>query len=167
MGGPMKKSAEKQIKGLFTKYSIPPLEVIIPVLQEAKRGEQELTNQVYNAYVNIAKGMRKIMGLKQNDMKTLAKIWEIAISFEGAKFQPVELTESKFSFSITDCPMLHVGKDISLEVKSKFCDLVCTGGSRALMDTILAPRKAVCAWNKKLIRGAGRCTVVFEFANAN
>lgn len=162
----MKESTEKQLKTLFSTHPIPPLDVIIPILQEAGRGEQELTAQIYDVYANIAQGIREIMGLKGNDMKTLAKVWEIAISFWGAKFQPIELTENKFSFSMSDCPMLHVGKDVKRDVKSKFCDLICTGGSKALMDTILAPHKGTCTWSKALIRGAGKCTVVFELAKA-
>jgi hypothetical protein len=158
----MEESVEKQLKALFSRCSIPPLNVIIPILQKTGRGEQELTAHVYDAYVNIAKGLREIMAYNDNDMKTLAKVWEMAIGFEGSRFMPIELSESRFSFSISDCPMLHVGKDIRFEVKSKFCDLVCTGGSRGLMDTVLAPSKGACTWNKALIKGEGKCTVVFE-----
>jgi len=163
----MEKSVETQIRALFSKHSIPPLDVIIPILQKTGRGEEELTAQVYDAYVNVAKGMREIMGYRDNNMKTLAKVWEIAISFEGGRFMPLELTESKFSFSMSDCPMLHVGKDVRYEVKSKFCDLICTGGSRGLMDTVLAPSTGMCTWNKALIKGEGKCTVVFEVVRAS
>jgi len=147
----MKGSTEKQIRALFSKHSVPPLEVIIPILQKTGRGEQELKALVYTAYVNVANGLREIMELKDNNMTTLAKVWEITSSFEGAKCEPIELTEYTFSFSISDCPMLHVGKDISFEVRSKFCDLVCTGGSTALMDTVLASNKGTCTWDKALI----------------
>lgn len=162
----MEKSVEKRIRALFSKQSIPPLEIIIPILQKTGRGEQELTAQVYNTYVNVAQGMREIMGYKDNSMKTLAKVWEMAVGFEGGRILPIELTESKFSFSMADCPMLHVGKDVSFEVKSKFCDLVCTGGSRGLMDSVLAPSSGTCSWNKALIKGEGKCTVVFEVVRA-
>ena len=162
----MKKTAEKQIRALFAEHSIPPMEVIIPILEKTGRGEQELTAQLYNTYTDLAMGIREILELKDNNMKTLAKVWEIVLGFEGSKFEPIELTESKWSFSIPDCPMLHVGKDVSLNVKSKFCDLICTAGSRALMDTVLSPHKGNCTWNKALIRGAGKCTVVFELVRA-
>jgi hypothetical protein len=162
----MEKSIETQIRALFAKLSIPPLDIIIPILQKTGRGEKELTAQVYETYVNLAKRMREIMGYSDNSMKTLAKVWEMAISFEGGRFVPHELTESKFSFSMSDCPMLHVGKDISFEVKSKFCDLICTAGSRGLMDTVLAPSSGRCNWNKALIKGEGKCTVVFEVVGA-
>jgi len=162
----MKKTAEKQIRMLIAEHSIPPLEVIIPILEKTGRGEQELTAQLYNTYSGLTKGIREILGLKEKNMKTLAKVWEIVLGFEGSKFEPVELTESRFSFSIPDCPMLHVGKGVNLNVKSKFCDLICTAGSRALMDTVLSPHKGNCTWNKALIRGAGKCTVVFELVKA-
>lgn len=158
----MKKTAEKQIEVLFAKHSAPPLEVIIPILQNAGRGEQELTAQVYDTYANLASGIKEILGLKEENMKTLAKVWALLTSFEGTKIQPGELTESRYSFSITDCPMLHVGKDVSSTVKCKFCDLICAGGSKALMDTILSPKKGTCTWNKALIEGKGKCTLVFE-----
>jgi hypothetical protein len=106
------------------------------------------------------------MKLKRNDMKTLARVWEISTASEGMKMQPLELSESRYSFSITDCPMIHVGKNVSTNVKGKFCDIVCTAGSRALMDTILAPQKGVCGWSKTLIKGTGKCTVTFELVKA-
>jgi len=161
----MKKTAEERIKILFTKHSIPPLEVIIPILEEAGRGEQELTAQVYDTYASLAMGIKEILGLQGNNMKTLAKVWEIIASFGGEKIEPIELSESRFSYSIKDCE-LHVGKSVSSNVKSKFCDLICTGGSRALIDTVLGPRRGTCTWNKALIKGVGKCTIVFEIVNA-
>jgi len=158
----VEKTAEKQIKDLLTKHSIPPLEVIIPILEKAGRGEHELMAQIYETYTSLANSTREILGLKDKNMKTLAKVWEILISFEGARIQPVELTESRYSFSMTDCPMMHVGRDVSLNVKSKFCDLICTGGSKALIDAVLGPHRGTCTWNKALIKGAGKCTLVFE-----
>lgn len=161
-GRTVKKTTEEQIKDLFAKHSLLPLEVIIPILEKTGRGEQELTAQVYDTNTSLIKGIKEILGLKDNDMKTLAKVWEIILSFERTKFQPIELTESRFSFSIPDCPMIHVGKDVSFDVKSKFCDLICTAGSKALMDTVLSPNRGTCTWNKALIKGKGKCTVVFE-----
>jgi hypothetical protein len=162
----MKKSAEERIKHLFAEQPYPPIDVIIPILEKAGRGEKELESQIYDIYCELAKGIKKIMNLKGNDMKTLARVWEISTASEGMKMQPLELSESRYSFSITDCPMIHVGKNVSSSVKSKFCDIVCTAGSRALMDTVLAPQKGVCAWSKTLIKGTGKCTVTFELVKA-
>jgi len=158
----VKKTAEEQIKVLFAKHSLPPLEVIIPILEKTGRGEQELTAQVYTTYSSLIKGIKEILGFKDNDMKTVAKVWEIVLGFDRTKFQPIELTESRFSFSVPDCPMIHVGKGVSFDVKGKFCDLICTAGSKALMDTILSPNQSTCTWNKALIKGANKCTVTFE-----
>ena len=80
----------------------------------------------------------------------------------GQKLEPIELSDSKYSFNLPDCPMLHVGKNVSFNVKSKFCDLICAGPSRALMDITLGPNKGICRWDKALIKGAGKCNVVFE-----
>ncbi|HVP41578.1 MAG TPA: hypothetical protein VMS95_06465 [Candidatus Krumholzibacteriaceae bacterium] len=158
----MRKSAEKRLKALFAEHSTPPLEVIIPILEKTGQGEQELTAQIYDTYAAVTKEIMKILGLKQKNMKTVAKVWEIVNSFEKQPFEPIELTESRFSFSIPDCPMVHVGKDISQKVRSKFCDLICAGGSKAIMDNVLGPDSGVCRWDKALIHGAGRCTLVFE-----
>lgn len=158
----MKKTAEKQIKDLLVRHPTPPLEVVIPILEKAGRGEQELTAQIYDTYTYLTQRIREILGLKGNDMKTLAKLWEVLTSLEGTKIQPIELTESRYSFSISDCPMVHVGKNVSLNVKSKFCDLICNGGSKALMDTVLGSGMGGCSWNKALIKGAGKCTLAFE-----
>jgi hypothetical protein len=95
-------------------------------------------------------------------MKTLAKVLEIYLSFGGAEFQPVELTESKFAIAISDCPMLHVGKNVGPNVKSKFCDLICASAARVIIDTMLGPNRGICSWDKALIRGAGKCTLAFE-----
>jgi hypothetical protein len=160
----MKKTSEKQLKTLFAEHNVPPLEVIIPILEKTGRGEQELTTQLYDTYAKLAKKLMKILDLKAKDMKTLAKIWEIALSFEKQPFEPIELTQSKFSFSVPDCPMVHVGKNVSAKVKSKFCDLICAAGAKALMDTVLGPGRGVCSWNKALIQGAGKCMVLFELA---
>jgi hypothetical protein len=158
----VKKTAEERIKALFAKHSTPPLEVILPIIEKAGRGEQELTAQIYDTYTSLSKGIKEILGLKDKNMKTLAKLWEILSSFEGTKIQPIELTESRYSFSIPDCPMPHVGKSVSFNVKSKFCDLICTGGGRAVMDVALGPHRGICTWDKALIKGKSKCTLVFE-----
>ena len=158
----MKETAENRIKALLARHPVPPLEVIIPILETAGRGEQELKAQYYSTYTSLAKEMKEVLGLKDKNMKTLAKVFEIVIGSEGQRFEPIELSESRFSLSISDCPMLHVGKNVSLSVKSKFCDLICTGGSKAMMDALLAPCRGTCTWDKALIRGAGKCTLVFE-----
>jgi len=158
----VKKTVEERIRALFAEHSIPPMEVVIPILEKTGRGEQELTAQVYNTYTSLAEGIKEILKLKDKNMKTLAKVYEMVYGISGEKFEPLELTDSKFSSHLSDCPLLYVGKDVSLGVKSKFCDLICTAGSKALMDTVLSPHKGNCTWDKALIRGAGKCTVVFE-----
>lgn len=160
----MKKTAEEQIRLLFAEHSPPPLEVIIPILRTTGRGEQELVAQFYDTYTSLVKGIKESLGLKDKNMKTLAKVGEIILSFEGRKFQPVELTKARFSVSLSDCPMCHVGKDVSLNVKDKFCDLICTGMAKAMMDTVLGLHRGTCTWEKALIRGARKCMLVFELA---
>lgn len=158
----MEGSVEKRLADLFSRYSMPPLDVIVPMLEERGRGEQELRATIYDAYIHIAEEMMRILALDENSMKSLAKVWEVATGFEGGRMVPIELTETRFSFSIPDCPMLHVGKRVGPDVKSRFCDIVCSNGSRALMDAVLSPSKGTCTWNKALIRGERKCTVVFE-----
>jgi hypothetical protein len=157
----VKKSVEEQIKTLLARHSFPPLEVIIPILEKAGRGEQELRDQLYETEVSITNGVREILNLKGRDMKTLAKIFEIICDFEGTKIEPVELSETRYSLSISDCPMLHVGKDVSTSVKSKFCDLCCSVGARAIAGTVLS-QEFTCSWDKKLIKGGGKCTTIVE-----
>jgi hypothetical protein len=158
----MKKTAENRIKDLFSRHSYPPMEVIIPILEKTGRGEQELARNLYDTYLELAKEIREILGLGDRNMKTLAKVWGIITSFEGINIQPIELNDSKYSFSVGDCPMLHVGKDVSFNIKDKFCDLICTSASKALMDILLSPNKATLTWNKALIKGTGKCTIAFE-----
>jgi len=158
----LKKTAEEQLRDLFARHSPPPLEVIIPILEQTGRGEQELVAQFYDTYTSLVERIQEILGLKDKNMKTLAKVGEIVLSFEGRKFQPIGLTEARFSVSLSDCPMCHVGKDVSLNVKGKFCDLICTGMAKAMMDTVLGPQRGTCTWEKALIRGARKCTLVFE-----
>ncbi len=157
----MKKTAENRIKYLFSKHAFPPVEVIIPILEKTGRGEQELSTQLYDTYAHLAAEIREILGLKDKNMKTLVKVWEIIAGFEGVDIQPIEKDDSRFSFSLADCPMLHVGKDIGLNVKSRFCDLICTSAARALLDTLLGSHRGTLTWNKALIRGASKCTITF------
>jgi hypothetical protein len=158
----LKKTAEEQIKALFAKYSIPPLEVIIPILEKSGRGEQQLTAQVYDTTTGLAEGIKEILDLKDKSMKALAKVEGVLLGSYGMKFEPIELSESRFSYSVPDCPMVHVGKDVSSKVKSKFCDLCCAGASKALMDSIFGQGRVSCTWDKSLIKGARKCKVVYE-----
>jgi len=165
VGRELKKTAEKQIRDLLKKHQYPPLQVIIPILEKSGRGEQELAVQISETDMAVIKGIKEILGLKDNNMKTLAKVMEIYLAFGGAEFQPVELTESKFAIAISDCPMLHVDKDVGLNVKSKFCDLICASGAKVIIDTLLGRKRGVCTWNKALIKGAGKCTLAFELVD--
>jgi len=158
----VKKNVEEQLKALFAGHPVPPIEVIIPILEKAGRGEQELTAQFYDTELSLAKGIKEIWGLRDRNMKVLAKVLEVINSWEGQRFEPIALTESRLSISISDCSMLHVGKNVSSNVKSKFCDLICNGGSKALMDVVLGQDKATCSWDKALIKGARNCRLVFE-----
>jgi hypothetical protein len=158
----MKKTSEEQIKALFARHSLPPLEVIIPILEKAGRGEQELTSYIYETYRSLAKEAREVLGLKERNMNSLAKLVGALWSFEGQKFEPVELHDSKMVLGVPDCPMMHVGEKVSFEMKSKFCDLLCTAGSKALMDAVYGKDEGSCTWNKSLIKGSGKCKVVFE-----
>ena len=160
----LKKTAEKQIRDLLKKHSYTPLEVIIPILEKSGRGEKELAAQVSEIDLSVIKGIKKILGLKDNSMKTLAKILEIYMAFAGAKFQPIELTESRFIFTLSDCPMLHVSKEVSKDVKSKFFDLICASAFN-VMDTVLGPKRIMCTWDKALIKGAGKCTLAFKLVS--
>jgi len=155
-------TTERRIRALFATHPEVPLEVVIPILEQAGRGEQEFEAQVYNTQTELSKGIMRILGLEDKSMRTVAKLVELKAGFYGKGFQPIELTDSKLSFSIPDCPMLHVGKDVSLNMKRKFCDAHCAGGSRAVMDAVLGPHRGTCTWDKALIRGAKKCTVMFE-----
>lgn len=158
----MRKSTEERLRALFAKHQFPPVDVVIHVLEKSGRGEQELTSQFYDTEVSLTKGIMQILDLKTRDMKTLVKVMEVVFLWEGQKFEPIELSESKFSYAVPDCPMLHVGKDISAEVKGKFCDLFCTAASQAMMDTVLGKEKGSCRWDKSLIKGAGNCRLLWE-----
>jgi hypothetical protein len=157
----VKKNVEGEIKALLARHSFPPLEVCIPILEKAGRGEQELAQQMYDTQVAITNGVREILNLKGNDMRTLARIFEIVCDFYGQKIEPIELSQTRFSLSISDCPMLHVGKDVNVSVKSKFCDLCCSSGAKATAGTVLNQEYS-CSWDKKLIKGGSKCTTVVE-----
>lgn len=158
----LKETAEEQIKALFAKYTFPPAELAIPILEKSGKGQQELAAQVYDTFKSLADGIKEILSLKERNMKALAKMLEAVLSFYGQRLEPIELSDSKFSYSVSDCPMCHVSRDVSSNVKSKFCDLYCTSGEKAFMDSVLGPNKAICTWNKALIKGIGKCTVTFE-----
>lgn len=154
-------SAQERLKELFSKYPIPPPEVVIPILEKAGLGERELTTQIYNRVSGQANGIKEILGLKGKDMRTLAKVWEILAGFNGQKLQSIMLDESRFTVSISECPMRHVGDDISISVKGKFCDLICTTATKALMDTIIGQGKLTCSLDKALIEGASKSRITY------
>ena len=166
MRGHMKKSKEERIKALLAKHSFPPLEIVIPILEKAGRGEKELTSQIYETDMSIANGLKEILELKDKNMKALAKVFVVLLGYYGQKFEPVELSKDRFSLAMSDCPMLHVGKDVSTNVKSKYCDLICSAGAKAISAAILGSECA-CSWNKALIKGTGKCKVVFELGKIN
>lgn len=161
----MKETVEERIRALFAEHPIPPMDVIIPILERAGRGDKELATQVYDTFASLAEGIREILGLKDRNMETVAKICETIYNASGEIFEPIELTNARFSSNMSDCPLLHVGKDISLNAKSRFCDLICTTGSKAVFNTVMEPQQGSCTWDKALIKGAGKCTVVFELGN--
>jgi hypothetical protein len=88
----LKKTAEERVKVLFAKHSFPPLEVIIPILERAGRGEQELAAQMYDTHLALARGIKEILGLKDKNLKTLAKVWEVMNTFGEQRFEPIEST---------------------------------------------------------------------------
>jgi len=58
----LKKTSEEQLRALFAKHSTPPLEVVIPILQTAGRGEQELVAQFYDSCTDLVKQITEILG---------------------------------------------------------------------------------------------------------
>jgi len=154
------KSTEEQIKTLLARHSFPPLGVVIPILEKAGQGEKELACQIHDTYASLANGLTQILDLKDRNMKTLAKMYEIILGHEGAKFEPIELSESRFSFTVSDCPMMHVGRNVGTQAKSKFCDLICGAAAEALVTTTVGS-ESVCSWDKALIKGTGKCKVSF------
>jgi hypothetical protein len=156
----MKRSKEEQIKALLARHSFPPLEVVIPILEKAGRGERELASQLYETNISLAHGLKETLGLKDKNMKALAKMFEVLLGSYGQKFEPVELSATRFSLTVSDCPMMHVGKDVSTSVKSKYCDLICSAGAKAITATVLGT-ESTCSWDKALIKGTGKCKVIF------
>ena len=157
----MKKTVEEQMRTLLTKYTYPPVEVAIPILERAGRGEEELANQVHEVDMSVLSGIMKILNLKEKNMRTVSKMFGVLLSYYGQKYEPVELSENRFCLSVSDCPMLHVGKNVSTEVKGKFCDVLCSSTAKAMAQLVLG-QEGSCSWDKALIKGGRKCTVAFE-----
>jgi hypothetical protein len=157
----VKKTVEEQMRTLLTKYTYPPVEVAIPILERAGRGEEELANQVHEVDISVLSGIMKILNLKEKNMRTVSKMFGVLLSYYGQKYEPVELSENRFCLSVSDCPMLHVGKNVSSEVKGKFCDVLCSSTAKAMAQLVLGPGSS-CSWDKALIKGGRKCTVAFE-----
>jgi hypothetical protein len=162
----MKKSKEEQIRVLVSSHPFPPIEVVIPILEKAGRGEKELSSQMYETSLILANGLKEILGLNEKNIKTAAKVFGVLLSAYAQKFEPAELSESRFFLTVSDCPMMHVGKGLSMSVKSKYCDLVCSAGAKSIADTILGP-ESTASWDKALIKGAGKCKVGFALGRKN
>lgn len=157
----MKKTVEEQMKALLTKYAYPPVDVVIPILQKAGRGEEELATQIHEIDMSVLSGIMKILDLKEKNMRTISKMFGVILSFYGQKYEPVELSETRVSASVSDCPMMHVGKNVDKTVKSKFCDVLCSSTAKAMAQLVLG-EEGSCSWDKALIEGARKCTVAFE-----
>jgi hypothetical protein len=157
----VKKTVEEQMRNLLTKYTYPPVEVVIPILEKAGRGEEELATQVHEVDMFVLSGIMKILNLKEKNMRTVSKMFGVLLSYYGQKYEPVELSENRFRLSISDCPMLHVGKNVSTEVKGKFCDVLCSSTAKAMAQLVLG-QEGICSWDKALIKGGRKCTVSFE-----
>ncbi len=157
----MKKTVEEQMRTLLTKYTYPPVEVAIPILERAGRGEEELANQVHEVDMSVLSGIMKILNLKEKNMRTVSKMFGVLLSYYGQKYEPVELSENRFCLSVSDCPMLHVGKNVSTEVRCKFCDVLCSSTAKAMAQLVLGEAGS-CSWDKALIKGGRKCTVAFE-----
>lgn len=161
----MKKTVEEQMKALITKHTYPPVEVVIPILEKTGRGEEELAAQVHEIDVSLLSGMMKILNLKEKNMRAVSKMFGVMMSSYGQKYEPIELSENRFSVSVSDCPMLHVGKNVSTAVKSKFCDVLCSSTAKAMAELVLG-EEGMCSWDKALIKGGRNCTVAFELVKA-
>ena len=161
----MKKTVEEQMRALITKHTYPPVEVVIPILEKTGRGEEELEAQVHEVDMALLSGMMKILSLKEKNMNAVSKMFGVMMSSYGQKYEPVELSENRFSVSVSDCPMLHVGKNVSSEVKSKFCDVLCSSTAKAMAQLVLGEGSR-CSWDKALIKGGRKCTVAFEYVKA-
>jgi hypothetical protein len=155
------KTVEEQMRTLLTKYTYPPVEVVIPILERAGRGEEELAYQVHEVDMSVLSGIMKILNLKEKNMRTVSKMFGVLLSYYGQKYEPVELSENRFCLSVSDCPMLHVGKNVNTEVKGKFCDVLCSSTAKAMAQLVLG-QEGSCSWDKALIKGGRKCTVSFE-----
>jgi hypothetical protein len=158
----VKKTIEEQMRTLLTKYTYPPVEVVI---EKAGRGEEELANQVHDVDISVLSGIMQVLNLKEKNMRTVSKIFGVLLSYYGQKYEPVELSENRFCLSVSDCPMLHVGKNVRAEVKGKFCDVLCSSTAKAMSKLVLG-QEGRCSWDKALIKGGRKCTVSFELVKA-
>jgi len=161
----VKKTVEEQMRALLAKYTYPPVEVVIPILEKTGRGEKELAAQLHETDMSVLSGIMKILNLKEKNMRTVSKMFGALLSSYGQKYQPIELSENRFCLSISDCPMLHVGKNVNTAVRSKFCDVLCSSTAKAMTQLVLG-EKGSCSWDKALIKGGRKCTVAFELVNA-
>jgi len=161
----MKKTTEEKMKTLLAQHTYPPVEVIIPILEKAGRGEEELASHIQEIDVSILSGLMKILNLKEKNMRTVAKIFGVLLSYYGQKYEPLVLAENRFSLSVSDCPMLHVGKNVNTATRSKYCDVLCSSTARALAKLVLGDTSC-CSWDKALIKGGRKCTVAFEFVKS-
>jgi len=156
----VKKTVEEQMKALLTKHAYPPPEVVIPILEKSGRGEKELAAQLNEIDVSLLSGVMKILNLKEKNMRTVSRVIGVIFSSYGQKYEPLELSDNRFRLSVSDCPMLHVGKNVSTTIKSKFCDVYCSSTAKAMAD-LLFGEEGSCRWDKALIAGSRKCTIEF------
>jgi hypothetical protein len=161
----VKKTVEEQMKALLTKHAYPPPEVVIPILEKAGRGEKELAAQLHEIDMSLLNGIMKILNLKEKNMRTVSRMIGVIFSSYGQKCEPIELSENRFRLSVSDCPMLHVSKNVSTTVKSRFCDVYCSSTAKAMAQLVLG-EKGSCSWDKALIKGGRKCTVAFDLVKA-
>lgn len=157
----VKKTVEEQMRALLTKHGYPPPEVVIPILEKAGRGEKELGAQLHEIDMSLLSGIMKILNLKEKNMRTVSRMIGVIFSSYGQKYEPIELSENRFRLSVSDCPMLHVGKNVNTTVKSKFCDVYCSSTAKAMAQLVLG-EEGSCSWDKALIKGGRKCTVTFD-----
>jgi hypothetical protein len=157
----VKKTVEEQMKALLTKHAYPPPEVVIPILEKTGKGEKELAAQLHEIDMSLLTGIMKILKLKEKNMRTVSRMIGVIFSSYGQKYEPIELSENRFRLSVSDCPMLHVGKNVSTTVKSKFCDVYCSSTAKAMAELVFG-EEGSCSWDKALITGGRKCTVTFD-----
>jgi hypothetical protein len=157
----VKKTVEEQMRALLTKYTYPPVEVVIPILEKTGRGEKELAAQLQEIDMSVLSGIMKILNLKEKNMRTVSKMFGVLLSSYGQKYEPIELSENRFCLSVSDCPMLHVGKNVKMAVKSKFCDVLCSSTAKVMAQLVLG-EEGSCSWDRALIKGGRKCTVAFD-----